>query len=54
MEAAMPDETQKDEKIASPITDLPTRVEPKAAENIKGGALLRGGDDDLDDLEVER
>jgi hypothetical protein len=54
MEGVMPDETKQDQKIASPITDLPTKVDPKAAENIKGGALRRGGDDDLDDLEVER
>lgn len=35
------------------VTDLPANDASKDA-NVKGGALRRGGDDDLDDLEVER
>jgi hypothetical protein len=37
--------------------DLPAKkVEPKKADQVKGGVKrrTRGGDDDLDDLEVER
>lgn len=37
------------------VESLPEKpVADQDAGAIKGGALLRGGDDDLDDLEVER
>jgi hypothetical protein len=41
------------------ISDLPQKVDSPsiaadAAQNVKGGRARRGGDDDLDDLEVER
>lgn len=37
------------------ITDLPDQEQtPQSAEAVKGGAKKRGGDDDLEDLEVER
>ncbi|MEO7456715.1 MAG: hypothetical protein ABIY52_10670 [Gemmatimonadaceae bacterium] len=42
---------------ASPIESLPEKpVTDRDADSIKGGAIRRvfGGDDDLDDLEVER
>ena len=39
---------------AKPIESLPEKpVTDKDATDIKGGALLRGGDDDLEDLEIE-
>ncbi|MEO5814926.1 MAG: hypothetical protein ABIT20_06570 [Gemmatimonadaceae bacterium] len=54
-------ESQNDKDIQFPITDLPdakdadsSKVAAEAAENVKGGRARRGGDDDLDDLEVER
>lgn len=38
------------------VTDLPdtAAAQPQHADQIKGGLARRGGDDDLDDLEVER
>ena len=42
---------------ASQIESLPEKpMSDRDADNIKGGAIrrVRGGDDDLDDLEVER
>ena len=36
------------------IKDLASKKLEKKAEQVKGGAKTRGGDDDLDDLEVER
>ena len=50
-------ETPKDpsEFEAKAIESLPEKpVKDQDAGAIKGGALRRGGDDDLDDLEVER
>jgi hypothetical protein len=45
----------------SQITDLPDpkkahsdKVAADVAEKVKGGKMVRGSDDDLDDLEVER
>lgn len=35
------------------VKSLPKKSDKNAAV-VKGGALRRGGDDDLDDLEVER
>lgn len=32
----------------------PTELNEKALETVSGGVARRGGDDDLDDLEVER
>lgn len=34
------------------VKDLTPRA--KEADGVRGGALRKGGDDDLDDLEVER
>jgi len=37
------------------ITDLPEQqVSEQKADAVQGGAARRGGDDDLEDLEVER
>jgi hypothetical protein len=37
------------------ITDLPDQEQtPQIADAVKGGAARRSGDDDLEDLEVER
>jgi hypothetical protein len=36
------------------IKDLPDDSAEQSADDVKGGALRRGGDDDLEDLEVER
>lgn len=42
-------------KAAPPVESLPQQsTPPKNAGEVKGGAMRRGGDDDLDDLEVER
>ncbi len=38
---------------AKSVKSLPKKS-TKSASNVKGGRLTRGGDDDLDDLEVER
>ncbi len=44
----------RDQK-AKPVENLPEKpMNEKDANAVKGGAMLRGGDDDLDDLEVER
>ncbi len=45
---------KKDVGKKKAIKDLPKAV--KGAKNVKGGAIrrTRGGDDDLEDLEVER
>jgi hypothetical protein len=48
---------QPSELEARPIENLPEKPPTdKDADSIKGGAIRRivGGDDDLDDLEVER
>jgi hypothetical protein len=36
------------------IEDLTKEVAEQQADAVKGGAARRGGDDDLEDLEVER
>ncbi len=53
--------TPNEKEIQTPISDLPdrkdkdaSRIAAEIAENVKGGRMTRGGDDDLDDLEVER
>jgi hypothetical protein len=49
----MADEIQQDKKADSKISDLPNKaVTPDKAGQVKGGVM--GGDDDLEDLEVER
>ena len=47
---------QQEKKQADPkIEDLPSKVTPETAENVKGGAARRGGDDDdLEELQVQR
>ena len=51
----MADKTGSDKKPDSKITDLPNKtVTPDKAGQVKGGLRIAGGDDDLDDLEVER
>lgn len=39
--------------VPKAVKSLPKKS-GKGAVDVKGGALRRGGDDDLDDLEVER
>lgn len=39
--------------VPKAVKSLPKKS-GKGAINVKGGALRRGGDDDLEDLEVER
>jgi len=50
MEEKENQETQEGEKI----TDLRADVAADSAEAVKGGVKRSGGDDDLEDLEVER
>jgi hypothetical protein len=46
---------QEQKAAPAPVQDLPNTSVPAADEAaVKGGLLQRGGDDDLDDLEVER
>lgn len=39
--------------VPKAVKSLPKKS-GKGALNVKGGAMTRGGDDDLEDLEVER
>ena len=51
----MSDNNEETRDIEPQITDLPDQEQtPQSADAVKGGAAKRGGDDDLDDLEVER
>ncbi len=47
---------EPEQQKAASVTDLPdtAAVSPQSADQIKGGLVRRGGDDDLEDLEVER
>lgn len=49
----MEDKNKQPKKPGGGMKDLPNKaVTPDKAGNVKGG--VRGGDDDLEDLEVER
>jgi hypothetical protein len=50
----MADRNKQDKKTGK-IENLPNKpVTTDKAGQVKGGAMRRGGDDDLEDLEVER
>lgn len=49
----MSDKSKKEKQGKLPNLPKPD-PSPEVLEKIKGGALRRGGDDDLKDLEVER
>ena len=51
----MPDNRNDTPEQDPQIQDLPKDDKTEQqADSVKGGALRRGGDDDLEDLEVER
>ena len=51
----MEDRSKQPKKPDGGMKDLPNKgVTPDKAGDVKGGAMRAGGDDDLEDLEVER
>ena len=51
----MEDRSKQPKKPDGKMKDLPSKgVTPDKAGDVKGGARVAGGDDDLEDLEVER
>ncbi len=51
----MADKNKQDKKGGNKIENLPNKpVTTDKAGQVKGGVRGRGGDDDLEDLEVER
>jgi hypothetical protein len=50
----MPEKYDDQREQDPQIQDLPEDKIEQYADDVKGGVARRGGDDDLDDLEVER